>query len=149
MEYEVEVVEVEPMLLAAATETSMAGGPGPAIMRLLDAVYGFVRAPGSTLHQTGHNVVLYFDGGSRVQAGVGVDRSFEPAGAVQEAATPGGRAARTLHIGPYSGLPAANRAVRDWCVRNGLSLREPCWEVYGDWNEDESKLETEVYYLLA
>jgi hypothetical protein len=22
------------------------------------------------------------------------------------------------------------------------------WEVYGDWNDDEAKLETHVYYLL-
>lgn len=22
------------------------------------------------------------------------------------------------------------------------------WEIYGDWNEDESKLETEIFYLL-
>jgi hypothetical protein len=24
----------------------------------------------------------------------------------------------------------------------------PRWEIYGDWYEDQSQLETEVYYLL-
>jgi hypothetical protein len=35
-----------------------------------------------------------------------------------------------------------------WCRHHGRQISMPYWEVYGDWEEDPSKLRTDVYYLL-
>jgi hypothetical protein len=34
-------------------------------------------------------------------------------------------------------------------VRKQTTLAAPRWEIYGDWTEDESALETEIAYLLV
>jgi effector-binding domain-containing protein len=54
----------------------------------------------------------------------------------------------TVHRGPYEGLGSAHQVIWDWCAANGREMAGPRWEIYGDWYEDQSQLETEVYYLL-
>jgi len=63
--------------------------------------------------------------------------------------TPAGRAARAVHRGPYNEMSAAHSAVLEFCRQRGYQLAGPSWEMYGDWHEDPSQLETEVYYLLS
>jgi len=151
MNYEVELVEVESRPLAAVKRATTFADLGRTIRSLLDEVYAFLRAASDSapVKQTGHNIVLYFDSGATIQAGVEVGSTFKSVGPIESASTPFGRAAHTLHIGPYSGLSAAHKATREWCAREGRELKEPCWEVYGDWDADESKLRTDVYYLVA
>ena len=72
-----------------------------------------------------------------------------PPGEVEVGSTPSGRAAHTIHIGPYDTLPAAFDAIRDWAAREDVRLGDTGWEVYGDWTEDPNQLVTDVYYLLA
>ncbi len=98
----------------------------------------------------GDNVAIYWDeaGGGSVEVGVQVTRPFEPTKEVVCSATPGGTVARTAHFGPYDQLGPAHQAVRDWCKLNGREIAMPFWEVYGDWNDDPSKLRTDVFYLL-
>jgi effector-binding domain-containing protein len=66
--------------------------------------------------------------------------------------TPAGEVATVAHFGPYGGLGDAHRAIRDWCAANHRTLAGPNWEVYGhwvpEWNDDPSKIRTDVYYLL-
>jgi effector-binding domain-containing protein len=57
--------------------------------------------------------------------------------------------ATTAHWGSYARLGAAHRAVIEWCRVHGHRLAGSRWEVYGHWTEDEAKLRTDVYYLLA
>jgi len=151
MNYQVELVEVESRALAAAKRATTFADLGRTIRSLLDEVYAFLRADSDSapVKQTGHNIVLYFDGGATIQAGVEVGSTFKSAGSVESASTPFGRAAHTLHIGPYSGLSAAHKATREWCSGKGYELKEPCWEIYGDWDTDETRLRTDVYYLVA
>jgi effector-binding domain-containing protein len=63
--------------------------------------------------------------------------------------TPSGRAAHTLHRGPYDGLPGAYDAIHAWAQSVGATLSGTAWEIYSDWTDDQSKLETDVYCLLA
>jgi effector-binding domain-containing protein len=118
---------------------------------LVDRVWQFVRDAGLT---TNHNVFVYHDGGdgnALVEFGVQVATPFDddsPDG-VQSSATPSGTVARTLHVGPYDGLAAAHEAVRSWCAEHARAIAGPAWEIYGDWDEDSAKLETEVLYRLA
>jgi effector-binding domain-containing protein len=95
--------------------------------------------------------MLYREVGSALQVEVGVQviRAFESSGAVVASTLPGGRVAMTTHHGPYDGLNLAYRALLDWCAAEGLQLTGTRWEIYGDWQENPSQLETEIYWLLA
>ena len=114
--------------------------------RLLDEVYAFIRAGGTT--QIGHNVMLYLDDVPNVEVGVQVDGPFVASGRVTPSALPAGRVATTVHRGAYDGLGAAHEAVHAWCATHGHSLTRTRWEVYGDLREDPQELETEIAYLL-
>jgi effector-binding domain-containing protein len=152
MAYEVELVEVNSTPLAAVSARAELPDFARQIRRLFDQVYGFIRTHES-VRQVGHNVIIY-DGpltaGSRVQIGVQVNGAFPPAGGeILSTTTPAGRAARTVHVGPYTGLEQAHDAVVTWCQERGLELAGRGWEVYGDWNDDPAGLRTEVLHLLA
>jgi effector-binding domain-containing protein len=144
-----EVVEVTAQRMVAAPATEQ-GDVGRVIMPLFDRVWAFL---GQSELRRGHNVVVYRSlqpaGFEIVEAGVQV--YDEPAGlpdGLVESRTPAGKAARALHVGPYSGLAAAAGELARWCTDNGHTTTGLSWEVYGDWNDDESKLETEIYFLL-
>ena len=113
---------------------------------LLDEVYAFVRAGGTT--QTGHNVMLYLDDVPNVEVGVQVAGSFVGSGRVTPSELPAGRVATTVHRGAYDGLGAAHAAVHAWCAAHEHVLTGTRWEIYGDWREDPRELETEVSYLV-
>jgi effector-binding domain-containing protein len=114
---------------------------------LLDEVYAFVRAGGTT--QTGHNVMLYLDDLPNVEVGVQVDGAFEASGRVVPSELPAGLVATTVHRGSYDGLGAAHEAVHAWCAANGHLLSRTRWEIYGDWRDDPEEMETEVCWLVA
>lgn len=84
-----------------------------------------------------------------LEPGVLVSRAFEPVGEVVPSSLPAGRAAHRRLVGPYDGLPGAWKILFDWCAAEGLRLAGVNWEIYGDWNDDPSKLETSLYALLA
>jgi len=52
------------------------------------------------------------------------------------------------HIGPYSGLAGAYSKMRAYLVEKNLNVSSPGLEIYGHWNQDESKLETEILMAL-
>jgi effector-binding domain-containing protein len=123
----------------------MAAGP-------LDEVWAFLRArPG--LHAGGHNVFVYHHAASRdvpmdVDFGIEVSRAFEPAGDVVPTETPAGEAAVAVHVGGYDQLRRAHDAIHAWRAREGRTVAGTSWEIYGDWSDDPSAIETTVCYLL-
>ncbi len=122
----------------------------PALWKsLLDQVWAFLR--GSDLRTDGNNIMRYRDVGQalHVEVGVQVIRAFEASGAVVASTLPAGRVVMTTHRGSYDGLREAHRAVLDFCAAQRLQLTGTRWEIYGDWREDPSQLETEVYWQLA
>jgi hypothetical protein len=40
-------------------------------------------------------------------------------------------------------------AIHDWAHANSRTLGGQSWEIYGDWSDDPSRLETRVCYLLG
>jgi effector-binding domain-containing protein len=86
--------------------------------------------------------------GVTAEVGVEVSGPFEAIDEVVYSSTPLGEVASTLHIGPYSNLGRAYDALAQWCKEHNRPRAKIYWEVYGDWNEDPDKLETEVFYLL-
>ena len=84
-----------------------------------------------------------------VDFGVQVIRPFAQSGEVFSTETPAGRVASGLHIGPYERLGETHRAIQAWREANNAKFAGKSWEIYGDWSDDSSKLETRVEYLLA
>ena len=149
MEYEVVIETVEEQPVAAARQRTTFAAISREIGTLLDGPWAFVRAqPG--LWTVGHNVAIYWDNanGGSIEVGVQVVRRFEAEGDVICSATPAGTVARTIHYGPYDQLLSAHRAVQAWCQEHGHQTVRPYWEIYGDWEDDPTKLRTDVLYLL-
>lgn len=100
----------------------------------------------------GRHVAIYYDDHINLEVGVELDTPFAGAGEVVSSATPAGTVATTTHYGPYQLLASAHDAIHDWCQANGCQLVGPRWEIYGhwqnDWNNDPSKITTDVFYLL-
>jgi effector-binding domain-containing protein len=146
VDYEINLRRIAPSPTAVVARTTTWDDYPRLWPTLLDQVYAFVRGGGAL--KAGHNVMLYKDDVPHVEVGVQVDGPFDAGDDVVPSHLPGGLVASTVHQGPYSGLIRAHNAVRAWCSVQGLEITGARWEIYGDWHEDESQLETEVCYLL-
>lgn len=150
---EVSVRSVEPMQLAAVQRQVTIPEIVTAWKPALDRVWEFLRAhPG--LRSDGHNVFLYHHPTRRdlpmdVDFGVQVTRTFEPSGEVRPVETPSGMAAVAVHVGPYEKMKQTHDAIHAWRAANNRTFAGTSWEIYGDWTDDPSKLETTIVYLLA
>jgi effector-binding domain-containing protein len=98
--------------------------------------------------RTGHNVVMYLDDLTHVEAGVEIFGELRPTGAVELSATPVGVAATTTHWGEYSAMAPAYAALERWIVTNKLARAGPSWEVYGDWAAEPEQRRTDIFLLL-
>jgi effector-binding domain-containing protein len=100
----------------------------------------------------GRNVALYLDGSIRLEVGVEFDGALPPSGEVVASTTPAGEVVSVTHFGSYGGLGAAHAAITQWCREHGRTLAGPSWELYGHWdaawNDDPSKIRTDVCYLV-
>ena len=100
----------------------------------------------------GRHVALYLDDQINLEVGVELQAPFPGHGEVVGSALPSGPVATAVHFGPYNRLHAAHRAIRDWCATHGHAPAGPNWEIYGHWedgwNNDPSRIRTDVFYLL-
>jgi effector-binding domain-containing protein len=151
MEPVVSVQFVQPRKLAAVRHEVAIGG-GSAWRPTLDQVWKFLRRqPG--LRTDGHNIFLYHDPSHgnppmNVDCGIEVTRSFERLGEVYATETPAGEVAAAVHIGAYDCLSETHNAIHAWAGAHRRAFAGRSWEIYGDWSDDPSKLETTVVYLL-
>src|SRR5215510_4268619 len=153
MNYQIVTRTVDAQLLAAVNRRVPIRDIGRTWKPALDLVWEFLHRH-EGLRADGHNCFLYHhaakgEAAMEVDFGVQVTRPFEGEGEVTCTETPAGEVAMTTHIGSYVTLVAAHNALHSWRVANGRSLGGCSWEIYGDWTEDEAKLETQVVYLLS
>ena len=59
-----------------------------------------------------------------------------------------GRAAHDTHNGSYANLHVTYRMLTLWCLQERVLLNGESWEICGDWNDDPSKLKTDLYLGL-
>lgn len=105
---------------------NMAGIPG-LVKGMLDEVWGFVAAAG--LDRGCRRVMLYLDDVPSVEIGVELLEPCRPVGRVMVSTLPAGRAAGTVHRGPYQGLGSAHRAGdRVLCIARPSAR----WSALGD-----------------
>lgn len=84
-----------------------------------------------------------------VDFGVEVIRKFDRSGEVYSTETPSGKVATALHVGSYVRLHETHNAIHAWAAANRVTFAGKSWEIYGDWTNDDTKLETRIEYLLA
>jgi len=139
--------------LAAVRRSVKIGAVATAWRPALDQVWAFLRThPG--LRTDGHNVFVYHHPASRdapmdVDFGVEVIRPFEREGDVVPTETPAGEVAMAVHVGGYDQLRRTHDAIHAWRAEADRTFAGTSWEIYGDWSDDPSKLETTVCYLLG
>jgi effector-binding domain-containing protein len=148
----VSVQVVSPRILAAVRCKVELGSVGAAWRPALDQVWAFLRAH-PDLRTDGHNVFLYHHPSRRsdpmdVDFGVEVVREFAPSGEVKPVKTPAGNVAAATHVGPYDQLAQTHDAIHAFAVASNRAFAGKSWEIYGDWNDDPTKLETTIMYLL-
>ena len=153
MEYQVVTKTVNAQTLAAVRRRAFIRDIGRVWKPALDLVWEFLRRH-EGLRSDGHNCFLYHHPAHRDEAmdidfGVQVVRRFEDEGEVICIETPAGEVVMTTHTGSYDKLGAAHDAIHSWRVANGRTVAGYSWEIYGDWSDDPTRLETEVIYLLS
>jgi len=146
MSYEITTEKVTSQPIASIDVHASPEELGGLIPRLLDEVWTQLEAAG--IDRLARNVVIYYDEEVHLEAGIEAPADFQGQDRVESSSTPAGLAARTVHMGPYERLGDAHEALRRWCAEHGHHTVGPVWEVYGEWNDDTSKLRTEVYYLI-
>ena len=153
MDYQVVTKNVNAQTLAAVRRRAFIRDIGRVWKPALDLVWEFLRRQ-EGLRTDGHNCFLYHHPAHRDEAmdidfGVQVVRRFEGEGEVICTETPAGEVVTTTHVGSYDKLGAAHDAIHSWRAANGRTFAGYSWEIYGDWSDDPTKLETEVIYLLS
>jgi predicted transcriptional regulator YdeE len=115
------------------------------IFELLDQVWKEVK--NKELSHTGINHVLY-DADNIIFAGIELISAQEPDSLLEKRDVNFQIYAYFKHIGPYSELNEINRSIQSTIKALGEHHEAPVLEIYGHWNDDESKLETEILYNL-
>jgi effector-binding domain-containing protein len=124
-----------------------------AIGRCLGQVWDYVRERSDL--QPRHSIVLYKGnpsaGPADIEIGVEVTRRFDERSdaGIRSSELPGGRVVRAVHRGPYSEMARTYDAIGAWADARGYAFRGGSWETYGDHDDDPSKLETEICFLIA
>jgi effector-binding domain-containing protein len=151
MTYQVVTKAVSAQTLAAVRRRVLKREIGRTWKPALDLVWEFLRRQDG-LWRGGHNCFVYHaadpDTPMEIDFGVQVLRPFTDEGEVVCTQTPAGEVAMTTHVGSYDKLSAAYDAIHSWRAATGRSFGQYSWEIYGDWTDDASKLETQVVYLL-
>lgn len=144
------IVETVPRTIAAVHARVVFGTIPQVFAQYLDQVYAAGKA--GAVQLDGLNTLLYRPvPGTNfldVDFGVGVRAPFEPTGNVVPTVLPAGPAAYTRLRGSYMGIRGAHDAVLAWIAANGRKRAGPSWESYGHWDDDESKLTCDIYWLL-
>lgn len=114
---------------------------GDDIRALLDRVWPVLKQHKIANHGLNHVVYGPHDD---VFAGVEADVADSTALGLEKKVVQLDRYVYGKHVGPYNLLPGACEALRKWVESQGYNAACPLIEIYGHWNNDQSKLETEL-----
>ena len=117
---EVRVGHSDSIPLAVVRRQARASELAKVVPELCGVVWSSVRARGL---KGGQHVAIYWDGAIRLEVGVEMIDSIPDEGDVVRSATPAGRTASVVHLGPYQQLGAAHRTIVNWCAAHTFSSR--------------------------
>jgi effector-binding domain-containing protein len=151
MEYDVRLEQQSSHPLAVVRRRASVHQLSQVVPDACGTVWGVVCA--QHVSGAGRHVAVYLDDQINLEVGVELAAPFANHSEVVGSATPAGLVATTTHFGPYGQLHQAHEAIRLWCRNNSHTLAGPNWEIYGhwkdEWNNDPTKICTDVFYLLV
>lgn len=118
---------------------------GGTALRLMDKMWQGVKA--EDLKTKGLNVWVY-EPGEKVFAGVELDGTPPNSTGLEQKSINLTKYAYYKHIGSYSLLKQAGDNMRNELKQMGFETTLPYVEIYGHWENDEAKLETELLMNL-
>jgi effector-binding domain-containing protein len=150
MTHEVRLEQSTGQPLAVVRRRASSQELGKVVPEACGIVWNAIRA--HHVQGAGRHVAVYLDSEINLEVGAEVPPPFAGAGEVVASGTPAGPVVTTTHYGPYGSLHGAHAAIQAWCANRGYRLAGPSWEVYGhwqnEWNNDPTKIRTDVYYLV-
>jgi effector-binding domain-containing protein len=150
MEYDVRIEPFAGRPLAVVRRQATLAALPRVIPDACGAVWNVVRA--EKIPGAGRHVAVYLDDTINLEVGVELDAPIVGYDEVVGSSLPAGSVVTTVHFGPYGRLGEAHEAIHKWSAQQGHTLVRPCWELYGhwvnEWNDDPSKIRTDVFYLL-
>jgi effector-binding domain-containing protein len=150
MDYEIEIKELEAQKGVAIREKTTAKELGSVMPGLYPEVLAYLEKKGVRPAGPSFGVYhTYTEDEVDFQAGFLVTDPVEGEGRIEAIILPGGRAAVTTHVGPYTTIGKAHEAMDEFVHGKEHEHRGSPWEVYvvgpGD-EPDSAKWRTEVIY---
>jgi len=153
MSYTIQVERILNRPLAVVRRRVRPGELSRVVPEACGLVWKTVKA--ADVKDAGRQVAIYRgagDGLLDIEVGVEVGTAFPGREEVVGSVLPAGEVATVAHFGPYQRLGEAHQAIRQWSAATGRTLAGVNWELYGhwleEWNNDPSKIRTDVFYLL-
>lgn len=150
---DVEIVELSPQPTAVVRATVAWSELKDVFDRGFRAVFEVVTAQGVAMTGAPFGYYPVAPGEQvTVEVGAPVASEIEATGDVAPGMLPGGRAVRTVHVGPYDSLPDTYEALRVWMAGADVTPAIGMWEVYLDdpsATTDPATLRTEIYWPVA
>ncbi len=109
--------------------------------KLMDKMWQTLRS--NNLKNKGQNIIVY-DENENVFAGVELNEVIVDYHGLERKSITLSSYAYFKHVGPYDLIKQAGQKMKGELKEKGIETCLPYIEIYGHWNKDESKLETEL-----
>jgi effector-binding domain-containing protein len=144
------IVELRTQRIASVRRTVAQRDLGAFFDEVYPKVLGRLAAQGAK--PAGPPLARYFNNDPAAfdtEAGVPFEGTFAPSSDLRVTELPGGKVAKTVHLGTYETLSAEYERIMAWADAHGLGLGNDPWEVYVKDPEIDGGAVTEVYFPLA
>jgi len=151
MDEPIELVELSPRRALTVRRKMPQSGLGAFFMELFPKLRKSIVAQGAT--PSGPPFARYYNSDPAAfdtEAGLPFTGTVTATDGARVATLPGGRAAKTVHIGSYETLSKEYRRIEAWCEEHGYRVGEGPWESYVDdaATTSHDKMRTEVFWPL-
>ncbi|MBU2651943.1 MAG: GyrI-like domain-containing protein [Bacteroidetes bacterium] len=150
---DIEVTEVEPVIALSITDSSTLDQMGMKMAELYELLSGYITARKANITGPAYCVFHSWDpeGHTVIEAGFPVDKELPEKLNMKSTLTPGGKALKSLFIGPYDQSEAVYMAMDKYLKHNKLEMAGGPWEVYLNdpvTEPDPNKWETLIYFPI-
>jgi effector-binding domain-containing protein len=151
MDAPIEIVELQPQRVLTVRRLMPRSGLGAFFMELFPRLRTAIVSQGAT--PAGPPFARYYNSDPAAfdtEAGIPFKGTVSAASGMKVTTLPGGRAAKTVHIGPYETLSKEYMRIGAWLDEHGLRGADGPWESYVDdaATTPTDKVRSEVYWPL-